>query len=643
VGIEGTSLPVGTPARTHEFPGPAVESPVSVDAADTGPSVDLGLAALFRHSSANAPPLRVGVLLGGPTAPRCFRAVLEDVANSNFARLTAVLHAPPPSAPMEDAESGWRGTWRRFSAHASQGDAASALYALVREPTGPIEDPLAQVPCADLLNGVTTVDLYGDDDGSQPRAPHADFAAATLQAVRALDLDVILQFDVEADTAALAPAARHGVWRYGELRPRRTLAGSLTSIGVTAATSALPDGLPLARADFPGSPTPNALTNRYAPYWGGQHLVIQKLNELHRHGWARLVSHARSREEAAVAIARLDQSAAFEPAPSANGHRSVLRRAARRLARADTLTDWFVGLRRGAARLTSDAPARAGALPDFSFLPNPPGRFLADPFLVQHDGRTWLFVEDYGFDDHRGVISCGELLDDGSVQGLRPCLERPHHLSYPSVFWHRGDAWMIPESEQNGTVDLYRAVDFPYRWTHERTLLPLRAVDPTPFRHDGRWWLYVTHTPVPGIGVTTLLYWADRLTGPWNLHPRNPVCEDVRAARGAGPVYLADGALYRPSQDCAGRYGRALVLNEVQRLTPAEYVERAVRRIEIDPALGYDGLHHYHRLGDWEVVDTRGQAPRRRFDQRPARTRGGSLGVVDLVPQPPRGRQSSQT
>jgi hypothetical protein len=640
VGIEGTSLPLGETARTHEFPGPATAAPAPAAPPETGFRVDLGLAALYRHSSANAPPLRVGVVLRGPFAPRCFRAVLEDVANSNFARLTAVLYAAaPPGAAAESA--GWRGAWRRLSARAAHADTASALYALVRDPGGPIEDPLADVPCDDLLAGVPTLDLH-DDAGARP--PHADVAAGTLAAVGRHELDVILQFDADADTSALAPTARHGVWRYGELATRRRIpCASLASIGVTVATAALPEGLALARADYPAAPTPNALTNRHAPWWGGQHLVIQKLNELHRHGWARLATRARARDEAAAAVARLDAGTGLGAPTPLQARRSVLQRAARRLVRSDTLTDWFVGLRRSGTPLLADSPGRAGALPQFAFLPNPPGRFLADPFLVQHEGRTWLFVEDYGFDDRRGVISCGELLADGSVQGLRPCLERPHHLSYPSVFWHRGEAWMIPESEQHGTVDLYRAVDFPYRWTHERTLLTLRCVDPTPFRHDGRWWLYVTHTAVPGIGVTTLLYWADRLTGPWHLHPLGPVCEDVRAARGAGPVYSVDGTPYRPSQDCAGRYGRALVLNEVRRLTPTEYVERAVRRIEIDPALGYDGLHHYHRLGDWEVVDTRGQAPRRRFDQKPARTRGGSLGVVDLVPEPPRGRQSSQT
>lgn len=155
-------------------------------------------------------------------------------------------------------------------------------------------------------------------------------------------------------------------------------------------------------------------------------------------------------------------------------------------------------------------------------------------------------------------------------------------------------------------------------------------------QHDGRWWLYATHTAVPGIGVMTLLYWSERLAGPWRLHPANPVCSDVRAARGAGPIHERDGRLYRPSQDCAQRYGRALVLSEITRLTTTEHAEQVERRIEIAPHLGFDGLHHYHQLGEWEVVDTRGQAPRRRFEQRPARTRGGSLGIVDLVPDAPR-------
>lgn len=638
MGIEGTSLRVGETSRTREPSDSTADAldPLPV-AADAATRVDLGLAALFRHSPATGPALRIGVVLDGRWTTRFFREVLEDVAGSDFARLCAVLHDSRVRAP---AASGWTRKWLAF--RESRRVAAYSVYAkLLARPDSAL-DPLAPVACDDLLQDAKTFELP------------LDAAAGTL---RDLELDVLLHFGTGTLPDALAECVRYGAWRYehglvdpcadGAYAHFRGLADHNTPVSSVRLRAVGPHAVTLCRGEFPTSRTLGVIENRHAPFWGTQHFVIQKLNELHRYGWDRLVERARE-DEAAIAAAAQEHcetgrpegghGAAARPGRSVVGWaaRDLALRAARRLVRTDTLTDWFVGLRRASAPLTNEPGTQASALHGFRFLPNPTGRFLADPFLVDHDGRTWLFVEDYGFDDARGVISCGELLPDGSVQGLRPCLERGHHLSYPSVFWHDGVAWMIPESEQSGTVDLYRAVDFPYRWAHERTLLRLRCVDPTPFRHADRWWLYATHTAVPGIGVMTLLYWSHRLTGPWRLHPSSPVCADVRAARGAGPIYAEDGRLYRPSQDCAERYGRALVLNEVTALTPMDYRERVARRIEIAPQLGFDGLHHYHRLGDWEVVDTRGQAPRRRFDQRPARTRGGSLGVVDLVPDAPR-------
>ena len=55
----------------------------------------------------------------------------------------------------------------------------------------------------------------------------------------------------------------------------------------------------------------------------------------------------------------------------------------------------------------------------------------------------------------------------------------------------------------------------------------------------------------------------------------NPIVSDVRRARPAGRVLSRDGELIRPSQDCSGRYGRAVAFNRIVRLTPTEFGESA--------------------------------------------------------------------
>jgi hypothetical protein len=87
------------------------------------------------------------------------------------------------------------------------------------------------------------------------------------------------------------------------------------------------------------------------------------------------------------------------------------------------------------------------------------------------------------------------------------------------------------------------------------------------------------------------LYYAEQPLGPWTPHPRNPIKSDVRSARPAGPILRRDGRLYRPSQDCSGRYGRAVVINRIDRLDPEGYGEREVGRIEPDPRSGTLGTH----------------------------------------------------
>ena len=71
-------------------------------------------------------------------------------------------------------------------------------------------------------------------------------------------------------------------------------------------------------------------------------------------------------------------------------------------------------------------------------LPNPAGRYLADPFPIEVDGHHFIFVEDYSHAARRGAISVFEAGPHGAWSPPRRVLECEHHLSYPFVFEHDG-------------------------------------------------------------------------------------------------------------------------------------------------------------------------------------------------------------
>ena len=104
-------------------------------------------------------------------------------------------------------------------------------------------------------------------------------------------------------------------------------------------------------------------------------------------------------------------------------------------------------------------------------LPDDRSRFYADPFPIEHDGRTFVFVEDFVHALGYGVISAVEFGADGPLGAPRPVLDIGTHLSYPFVFARDGAVFMIPETVATDTLDLYRAVSFPDRWEKEATLL----------------------------------------------------------------------------------------------------------------------------------------------------------------------------
>ena len=227
--------------------------------------------------------------------------------------------------------------------------------------------------------------------------------------------------------------------------------------------------------------------------------------------------------------------------------------------------------------------------------------YLADPFPFRHQGQNFIFVEKYLYSKNRGCIAVVTADRNGTTGAPQIVIEEPHHLSYPFVFEQYGQVWMIPKSGADRNVWLYRAVEFPYRWTRETCLIKdIEAYDTTPLCDDGRFWFFVSPRLWTSSSWDLLsIYRAESLTGRWTPHAANPVLIDATLGRPAGAFIRRGGRTLRPVQDCARGYGSAVTFCQIDALDESDFAQTPVGRIRS----GAFGCHTYNCRSGLEVID----------------------------------------
>jgi hypothetical protein len=221
--------------------------------------------------------------------------------------------------------------------------------------------------------------------------------------------------------------------------------------------------------------------------------------------------------------------------------------------------------------------------------------FVADPFMLQHN-RCWhMFFEVMNAETKRGEIALATSNDGLTWSYQQVVLKEPFHLSYPHVFKSHDAFFMMPETLGAGGVCLYRAHDFPFRWSRVARLLEGDFADPTVFNVNDLWWMFACSTPYRH--DTLCLFFSSELTGPWTEHPRSPIIRnDQRRARPAGRILKFDNKLFRFAQDCIPRYGGGVRTFEILELTPSSYAEVEVGHGPVLKATGHGwnaaGMHH---------------------------------------------------
>ena len=549
-------------------------------------------------------PLRVGVLLDSLTVPRWIRTVLEDVRASGCAQLALVVEnrATDPVPP---------GFFRKLWALRHH-----LLYALYTRldtrifRTAPDAFELCDI--ADLVAGLPVVQVTPDQTEFSDRFP--DPAVDEILSHR---LDVALRFGFRILRGRALTIARHGVWSYhhGDNQVNRggpagfweVVEGQPTTGTVLQVLTEDLDNGPVLYRSYAMTDRRSVWRNRNNVYWKASAFVARKLTDLARRGEAALAPPPSANR-------MLPYSYPLYRIPHNRQMLSVLARIAVRFLGDRARGLFYIGQWFPAYRLGDTSAGPHTTMFRFRSITPPRDLSWADPFPVQYQGKHYIFIEQLRIKDGKGSIAVIALEPDGSHRPPVTVLECDYHLSSPSVFEYQGQHYMIPETASQRRVELFRAVEFPWRWEHHLVLMEgVNAVDPALVEHDGRWWMYVT---MARDGVVynydeLFLFHAASPFGPWTPHPLSPIKSDARSARSAGRPFRLDGAWYRPAQNCAKRYGRSLSFNRVLRWTVEEYEEEEVSQILPRWAPGLICTHTFGTCPGLTVVD--GLVRRRRF------------------------------
>lgn len=443
--------------------------------------------------------------------------------------------------------------------------------------------------------------------------------ASSLKDMRALQPDVVIRFGFRILRGDVLQLPVHGVWSFhhGDNRVNRGgpagfwevfLGWPATGAVLQRLSEDLDGGATLARTWVATSQI-SVHQNRIDLFRAAAPLMMRKLLELHERGERALAPPPGD-------TAFTPYSAPLFVAPTLAGLASGVVRIGWRLLRrkwraARTLEQWQLELSIDPRKSKTNVTPQSAPFRGRPLVP-PLDRFWADPFVVAHLGRTWVFFEELLYAVGLGRIVVMEIGADGRVSPPRVVLERPFHLSYPLVFEYEGTWYMMPEMAGHSAQELYRAIEFPFTWALDREIaLGQVVVDPTLVHHAGRWWLFTGTLPSAESAINELsIFFGDSPLGPWQPHARNPVLSDARSARPAGQIFRVGDDLIRPAQDGTPAYGSAICFKRILELSETEYQEELIGRMDPRWRPLLVGTHTVNAAGPVTVLDVRVKLPR---------------------------------
>lgn len=265
------------------------------------------------------------------------------------------------------------------------------------------------------------------------------------------------------------------------------------------------------------------------------------------------------------------------------------------------ISEWSIGIYEASDDPVLFHPAKNIANPVLTYrdVNDVSAEFVGDPFMIKKGNIWYMFFEVMNGDTRHADIGMAMSNDGLNWDYQQIVIDEPYNLSFPYVFEHEEETYILVQSATENSTRLYKAIDFPIKWTYIGFLVEGEYSDCALLYHNEIWWLFA------GVGYDTLrLFYSEELLGKWIEHPMSPiVIKNPKYARPGGRIIHAGKKIYRYAQDDEEAYGKRIWAFEIKQLTTEDYQEV---RYEV-PVVEASGsgwnarrMHHIdpHRLAD---------------------------------------------
>lgn len=250
----------------------------------------------------------------------------------------------------------------------------------------------------------------------------------------------------------------------------------------------------------------------------------------------------------------------------------------------------------------------------YTIIDNPSLAFVADPFLFKHNGQLYIFAEIYDYIEKKGKLGYTKFdTKSNSFGKWTIVISEDWHLSYPHIFTKENDIFIVPESNENHSIYMYKAISFPDKWERVTTLYEgsEKFVDTTLFSVDNQQYGFTYCIESGQNAKKGELRLFTIINGSSDIKNSMLVTDDITCARSAGNIIKSGSKLVRVSQDCKLRYGHGLCFSEFTLNNYngiLNYSENVIKRIypediKLNKKMKLLQVHTYNQLGDFEVID----------------------------------------
>lgn len=541
--------------------------------------------------------IRVGLLINGHLIPAWAYKMIEIINASNHSEIVLIVRKHPVKVERKPL---LKSLWSQRK---------NIVYVINEK----IEDKYHQVvPDAFELKNIN--DLVSCKEivikPKETKFSHR-FLQDDIDKIKSESIDVLIRLGFKILRGDILKSSKYGVWSFhhGDNNVNRGGPAGVwevfeqwgeTGVMLQILTEDLDGGLKLAES-YSKTDFTSTRRNKNSYYWKALSLIPRKLNELHVLGEKIFFEKVKQNN----AVPYFYYNRLFTYPKNKEALRGVwniyYNKLSNKIKNYFFFEQWILLFKLEKKEKSSKSFFR------FKKILPPKDRFWADPFILERDDKYYIYLEELLYSEDKGKISLMVMDKDGNYTDPEVVLEKDYHLSYPFIFEDNSELFMIPETAQNNTIELYKCTEFPTKWKLVKILMnDVYAVDTTIFKKDNKYWLFCNIRENKGASSfdELFLFHSNTLVSDkWIPHPQNPIVSDVKASRPAGKIFIENNKVFRPAQNCSKRYGYGMKLKEVVKIDENNYHEVEVQSMYPNWDKDILGTHTLNHAGRLTIID----------------------------------------